>query len=99
MGKNKDFIGATWNRPFGRANQQLAAAALYGQATGFKQSQGFNNQYGAELYWKFQPESWSHITPSVQFLRNRDDRLETVVGLRTSFSFNKSWSGAIFSNQ
>ncbi|MBL3600322.1 MAG: hypothetical protein JMN25_10700 [gamma proteobacterium endosymbiont of Lamellibrachia anaximandri] len=93
------FIGAAWNRPFGRANQQLAAAAIYGQATSFKQSQGFNNQYGAELYWKFQPESWFHITPSVQFLRNRDDRFETVVGLRASFSFIKSWSGAIFSNQ
>ncbi|RDH81860.1 MAG: hypothetical protein DIZ78_15520 [endosymbiont of Escarpia spicata] len=97
--KDGGFIGAAWNRPFGRANQQLAAAALYGQASSFKKMQGFNNQYGAELYWKFQPESWFHITPSVQFLRNRDDRFETVVGLRASFSFNKSWSGAIFSNQ
>ncbi|RLJ18479.1 hypothetical protein DJ030_01725 [bacterium endosymbiont of Escarpia laminata] len=97
--KDGGFIGAAWNRPFGRANQQLAAAALYGQASSFKKMQGFNNQYGAELYWKFQPESWFHITPSVQFLRNRDDRLETVVGLRASFSFNKSWSGAIFPNQ
>jgi carbohydrate-selective porin OprB len=95
--KHGGFIGTAWNRPFDWANQQLAIAAIYGQATSFKKSQGFNNQYGAELYWKFQPKSWIHITPSIQFLRNRDDRLETVIGLRASFSFNKSWTGAIFS--
>ncbi|MBA1446735.1 MAG: carbohydrate porin [Chromatiales bacterium] len=97
--KQGGFIGAAWNRPFGKTNQQLAVAALYGQASRFKKSQDFNNQYGAELYWKFQPKSWIHITPSIQFLRNRDDRFETVVGLRASFSINKSWTGAIFPGQ
>jgi hypothetical protein len=38
--------------------------------------------------------SWFHITPAVQFLRNNDDKLETVVGLRAFFGFNKSWAGA-----
>jgi carbohydrate-selective porin OprB len=88
------FIGAAWNRPFGRDNQQLAAAAIYGQATSFRKSQGFNNQYGAELYWKFQPKRWFHVTPAVQFLRNRDDELETVLGLRAFFGFNKAWAGS-----
>jgi carbohydrate-selective porin OprB len=97
--KQGGFIGAAWNRPFGKTNQQLAVAAIYGQASNFKKSQGFNNQYGAELYWKIQPRSWIHITPSVQFLRNSDDRFETVVGLRASFGFNKSWSGAIIPGQ
>jgi len=93
------FIGAAWNSPFGRANQQLAAAVIYGKATSFKESQDFNNQYGAELYWKFQPRSWIHVTPSVQFLRNSDDKLETVVGLRALFGFSRTWTGASFAGQ
>jgi carbohydrate-selective porin OprB len=93
------FVGVAWNQPFGRANQQLAAAALYGQATSFNKSRGFNNQYGAELYWKFRPRNGIHVTPSVQFLRNRDDNLETVVGLRVSFGFDRNWSGPIFPGQ
>jgi len=88
------FIGSAWNRPFGNENQQLAAAAIYGQASSFRKSQDFNNQYGAELYWKFQPKSWFHVTPAVQFLRNRDDELETVLGLRVFFGFNKAWAGS-----
>jgi len=88
------FVGAAWNRPFNRENQQLAAAVIYGQASSFRKSQGFNNQYGAELYWKFQPKRWFHVTPAVQFLRNRDDELETVLGLRAFFGFNKMWAGS-----
>lgn len=87
------FVGVAWNRPFGRDNQQLAAAALYGEATSFKESQDFNDQYGAELYWKFQPSRWFHITPAMQLLRNRDDQIETVLGLRAFIGFNRAWTG------
>jgi hypothetical protein len=45
-----------------------------------------------ETYWKFQPNSHFHVTPSAQFLRN-DDELE--VGLRVFFGFNRGWSGSI----
>lgn len=90
------FAGLAWNRPFGRPGQQLATAVIYGEATEFKKTQDLNNQYGAELYWKFQPRDWFHVTPAVQFLRNRDDELETVLGLRAFFGFNKAWAGSIF---
>ena len=85
------FLGIAWNRPFGREHHQLAASVIYGEATDFRKSQGFNNQYGLETYWKYQPSEWFHITPSAQLLRNSDNKLETVVGLRANLWFDRNW--------
>jgi hypothetical protein len=89
------FLGFAWNRPFGRDGQQLAASAVYGEATSFKESQGFNDQFGLEAYWKFQRGDNLHITPSVQLLRNDDDEMEAVFGLRLFMGFNRGWAGSI----
>ena len=79
---NAGFIGWAWNRPFSRENQQLSAALMYGSATDYQRQQGMNNQYGVESYWRFSPTPWFNISPSLQLLKNADDELETVVGLR-----------------
>lgn len=90
------FAGFAWNRPFGRENQQLAGAVLYGEPGNFQDSQGFNDQFGLETYWKFTLNSVVQLTPSLQLLRNDDDDLEAVAGLRLFVGFNRSWTGAFF---
>lgn len=76
------FIGWAWNRPFNMENQQLSAALMYGAATDYQKQQGMNDQYGIESYWRFSPTNWFNISPNIQFLKNVDSELETIVGLR-----------------
>jgi len=90
------FAGFAWNRPFGRENQQLAAAAMYGEPGKFQDTQGFNDQFGVEAYWKLGLNSVVQLTPSLQLMRNDDDDLEAIVGLRLFMGFNRSWTGAFF---
>ncbi len=75
------YIGAAWNRPFGKANQQLAAALMYGRASEYKRSLAFNNQWGVEIYWKFKPFKWLNIMPDIQIVRNKDNRTEFILGM------------------
>ena len=88
------FAGFAWNRPFGRPGQ-LATALVYGEPTSFRDAQGFNTQFGVETYWRYQPNEYFHLTPSLQLLSNDDDELEAVIGLRAFFGFNRGWAGPI----
>lgn len=85
------FVGAAWNEPFGSRKQQLAAALVYGEPAGYKDDQGFNNQFGTEIFWAFRPNHWFTIIPNVQFMRNIDDDVETIVGLRIGLGFERNW--------
>ena len=76
------FVAWAWNRPFGSDRQQLAAALVYGEPIEFTAALGFNNQYGVEVFWKFRVGEWLEITPDLQLVRNRDNDLEIVPGLR-----------------
>lgn len=76
------FVAWAWNRPFGSDRQQLAAALVYGEPIELTAALGFNIQYGLEVFWKFRFGEWLEITPDLQLIRNRDNDLETVLGLR-----------------
>ena len=39
------FLGFAWNRPFGRDNDQLGVAAMYGRPTAYQRELGFDSQY------------------------------------------------------
>ena len=79
---NGGFVGFAWNKPFGREAQQIAAALMYGEPTNFRESQGFDDQYGIESYWKFDVTDWMHISADIQIINNIDKDLEVVPGLR-----------------
>jgi len=76
------FLAWAWNRPFGSDRQQLAAAVLYGEPIEFTAALGFNIQYGVEVFWRFRLGGWLEITPALQIVRNRDNDIEIVPGLR-----------------
>jgi hypothetical protein len=84
--KNGGFFGFAWNQPFGRVNDQLGIAAVYGKPTRYQLELGFNTQYGIESYWRFSIGNYLRISPSVQLLRNRDSDLEVVLGFRLKIS-------------
>jgi carbohydrate-selective porin OprB len=84
--KNGGFFGIAWNQPFGRVNDQLGIAAVYGKPTRYQLELGFNTQYGIESYWRFSIGNYLRISPSVQLLRNRDSDLEVVLGFRLKIS-------------
>jgi len=86
------FAGIAWNQPFGRSDQQLAASFIYGSPSDYKSLQGFNTQYGIELYWKWQPNDWFKLLPNVQFMRNKENHLETIVGLRINVGWEHHWA-------
>jgi hypothetical protein len=94
--KHGGLLGGAWNRPFGLGSHQLAAAFFYGKPTHFKDSQGFDDEYGSEVYWKYQPVNWFHVTGDLQLLHTDDNRLEAVAGLRFNFHFVRSWLGFDF---
>jgi len=83
------FAGFALNRPFGAETHQIAAAFMYGRPTDFKKSQGFNTQYGVEAFWKIKLTSWLYIMADLQFIRNKDDKLEFMPGLL--FNAFKVW--------
>ncbi len=87
--RNGGFVGLAWNRPFGFARQQLSVALMYGSPAGFKRTDGFNDQYGVEAFWKFKPTDWLNIQPDIQLVRNKDDRLEFIPGVM--FKLYKIW--------
>jgi carbohydrate-selective porin OprB len=84
--KNGGFFGIAWNQPFGRVNDQLGIAAVYGKPTRYQLELGFNTQYGIESYWRFSIGNYLRISPSVQLLRNHDSDLEVVLGFRLKIS-------------
>jgi len=85
------FLGVAWNRPFGRTDQQLAASLIYGKPADYRREQGFDTQYGTEVFWKWQPRSWLTIIPNLQLTRNFEDDIETVVGLRIGVGIERTW--------
>jgi len=89
--KHGGFIGFGWNRPFGRADDLLAAAWMYGEPTDNKQGQGFGSQHGAEIFWSLRATAWLKLLPNVQVIRNRWNDLETVVGIRINVGFQRNW--------
>ena len=79
---NGGFVGMAWNKPFGRDDQQIGAALMYGEPSSFRESQGFENQYGIESYWKVDLRDWLQVTVDIQMINNIDKDLEVVPGLR-----------------
>lgn len=84
--KSAAYLGFAFNRPLGRVNDQLGLAALYGQPTEYRESQGFSSQYGVEAFWKIGISRIFRITPSLQLLRNREDEVEYVIGIRAKIA-------------
>jgi hypothetical protein len=64
---------------------------IYGKAADYKDDAGFNDQYGAEVFWSFKPNHWFTIITNVQFTRNIYDDVETIVGLRIGLGFERNW--------
>ena len=89
--KHGGFVGLAWNRPFNRADEQLAAAFVYGEPADYKIADGFNSQYGVEVFWNWRATDWLKILPNVQFMRNIDDDIETIIGIRVNMGFQRSW--------
>jgi hypothetical protein len=79
---NGGFVGVAWNKAFGRETQQIGAALMYGEPTTYRKSQGFDDQYGLESYWKVDVLDWLRVTASIQFVNNVDKDLEVIPGLR-----------------
>ena len=57
---------------------------------------GFDDEVGGEVYWKYQPFDWFHVTGDLQLLQTDGNRLEAVVGMRANFHFVRSWLGFDF---
>ena len=84
------FVGVAWNAPLQRPGDRLAAAFMHGTPTDWKRAQGYDDQYGLEVYWKVKAMPWLLVTPDVQLVRNRDDEIETILGMM--FKLQWSWS-------
>lgn len=89
--KNGGHLGWVWNNAFGSQTNQLGAAFVYGQPQSQKFDDGYNSQYGIEVYWRYQPNNWFHVTPDIQLLQNRDGNIESVMGIRFSFAYINEW--------
>lgn len=82
---NGGFVGFAWNQPFGREQQQIGAALMYGEPTAHRKSQGFEDQYGIESYWRVDVTDWFSVSADIQIINNVDKELEVVPGLRMKF--------------
>lgn len=87
------FLGVAWNRPLHREGDRIAAAFMHGTPADHKRAQGYDDQYGLEIYWKVGVTPWLLITPDVQFVRNRDDQTESILGLM--FKLKGYWTPGI----
>lgn len=83
---NGGFIGFAANTPFGRESQQIGVALMYGEPTDHRVSQGFDDQYGIEAYWKFPLTDWLNVSVDLQFVNNIDSEMEVVPGIRLKSS-------------
>jgi hypothetical protein len=83
---NGGFVGFAWNKPFGRDSHQISAALMYGEPTEYRESLGFNDQYGIETYWKVRVRDWLSVTADIQVVNNIDKDLEVVPGLRVKIN-------------
>jgi hypothetical protein len=79
---NGGFVGFAVNKPFGREEQQIGLALMYGEPTDYRRSQGFDDQYGIESYWKIDVWDWLRVTADLQLVNNVDNDLEVVPGFR-----------------
>ena len=64
---------------------------MYGEPADYKIADGFNSQYGIEVFWNWRATNWLKILPNVQFMRNIDDDIETIIGIRVNMGFQRSW--------
>jgi hypothetical protein len=83
---NGGFVGFAMNKPFGRDRDQIGVALMYGEPAAHRKSQGFDDQYGIEAYWKFPLFDWLDFTADVQLVNNLDSDLEFVPGIRVKSS-------------
>lgn len=79
---NGGFVGFAWNKPLGRETQQIGAALMYGEPTEYRQSQGFDDQYGIESYWRVDVRDWLRVSANIQIVNNLDEETEVIPGLR-----------------
>jgi len=82
------FAGLSWNQPLGRDQDQLGLVGLYGKPTKERREKGFSNQYGVEAFWRFALSRLVNVTPSLQLLRNQEDNVEVVAGIRFKIAEN-----------
>jgi len=80
--ENGGFVGFAANKPFGREDQQIGMALMYGEPTTHRRLQGFDDQYGLESYWKFAVLDWLHVSANIQIVNNIDDEVEVIPGIR-----------------
>jgi len=80
--KRGGFLGLAWNRPFNRTTDQLAFAIMQGTPSDQRRTDGFDSQAGVEIYWAIQPKPWFIVTPDLQWVKNKDGKMETIFGLR-----------------
>jgi len=85
------LAGMALNEPFGRDDQQIGVAVFQGAPTSKYRAKGFSSQTGLEIYWKFTPHPAIAITPDLQLLQTRDDRLDAVFGLRVRLGHEFRW--------
>ena len=64
----------------------VSAALMYGEPTEYRESLGFNDQYGIETYWKVRVRDWFSVTADIQVVNNIDKDLEVVPGLRVKIN-------------
>ncbi|MGI9201222.1 MAG: hypothetical protein ACR2QL_09195, partial [Woeseiaceae bacterium] len=67
---NGGFVGFAANQPLGRESHQIGVALMYGEPTDHRRSQGFDDQYGIEAYWKLPVADWLDISFDLQLVNN-----------------------------
>jgi hypothetical protein len=76
------FVGFAMNKPFGRDSDQIGVALMYGEPTDHRRTQGFDDQYGIEAYWKFPLSSWLYMSADIQLVNNVNSEVEFIPGIR-----------------
>lgn len=90
---NGGFFGLAWNNAFGYPKHQVAAQLMTGKPGSAKRAQGFNDQYGLEVFWKISSFPIFELTPDIQLLNNKDNELEIIAGFRAKlFWFRRAES-------
>ena len=87
--ENGGFVGFAANQPFGRDSHQIGVALMYGEPSDHRRSQGFDDQYGIEAYWKMPWTDWLNLSFDLQLVNNVESNLEVVPGIR--FKSSKAW--------
>ena len=80
--KQRVAVGVQIKQPFNYKYDRIGLGAWWGDPTG----DGYDAEYGMEMYWKFQLAPYLEVTPDFQFILNPQIDQErdavAVVGLR-----------------